>query len=382
MAYAEKREGKLTGMWYGEAFPIINGKKERKRFRFDTKKQAEGFEVYVRLTGTMPPTMDEGPTSGRTFAEVAKECKLKGGPKGKWLSGKDHSIIQRVDHVAGIVGNIDIAAFKRADFQLIVDDLRKRPPSASNPKLRGPGKNNETLTNATINRYLNAASAVLTFAVKAEYRDSKPETPQLPEEENERAILQNDDQEANILRVMETNGDRVEALCVRALVQSGMRSSELLKRLKPHQITIETDDEQIEFGCITLEGKNTKNKDARKTYIDPQLAREVRAIIAKGEMPSPAHLLTRFKVARDFCGYPENLVIHSLRHTTNTRMRKEGVDIKIRMKMLGQKTVSTSMRYDHIDDADQLEAAKKLKNRRGKSAETAEVLPFPVIKSA
>jgi len=35
------------------------------------------------------------------------------------------------------------------------------------------------LTNAMINRHLSAASAVLTFAVKAEYREGKPETPLL-----------------------------------------------------------------------------------------------------------------------------------------------------------------------------------------------------------
>jgi hypothetical protein len=70
-------------------------------------------------------------------------------------------------------------------------------------------------------------------------------------------------------------------------------------------------------------------------------------------------------------------VIHSLRHSINTRMRKKGVDIKIRMKKLGHKSVKTSMRYDHVDDADQLEAAKKLQRRAGIDAAPGDVDPVP-----
>jgi integrase len=313
---------------------------------------------------------------------VAIEAKAKGGPKGKWLRGRDTSIIQRVDHVTRIVGHIDIAAFKREHFQLIVDDLIKRPPSASNKRLRGPTNGAAVLSNASINRYLNAASAVLTFAVKAEYRMGKPETPLLFEEKNPRAILTSYEAEAAILRVMEANGDRVEALCVRVLVQSGMREGELLKWLQPRQITIETDGEQNEFGRIDLEDKQTKNNEGRKAYIDAQLARDLRAVMVRGELPGACHLLDTFKRAAKACGEPENLLIHSLRHTSNTRMRKEGVDIDIRMKIHGHKTVKTSQRYDRVDDGDQLAAAKKVLKARGDKPETAQVLPFGNLKSA
>jgi hypothetical protein len=40
------------------------------------------------------------------------------------------------------------------------------------------------------------------------------------------------------------------------------------------------------------------------------------------------------------------------------------------------------MRYDHIDDADQLEAAKKVLKVRADKGKTADVLPFVALKTA
>jgi integrase len=366
MAYPEKRDGKLTGWFYGEV--LLKKPERRFRHRFDTMKAAQGYEVYVRLMGEEPPTMG-GVSSGRTFASVAQECKAKGGPKGVWHRGKDHSIIQRVDHIVGIVGSIDIAAFTRGNYQLIVDDLRKRPPAASR-------RTDARMGNATINRYLNACSAVLTFAVKAEYRDSKPETPLLPVEENLRDIIHSYDDEDAILRAMEAHGDLVEALCVRVLLESGLRKGELLEQLRASQITVETDGEQNEIGMIRLEGKQTKGKEFRSVSIPAQLARDIRAVIATETLPNACRLLSTFKRARDLCGLPKNLVIHSLRHTRNTRLRKAGVDIDVRMQLLGHKDTATSRRYDHVDRGDLLEAAKKVEQARGDRHQNSEVVPF------
>jgi hypothetical protein len=132
----------------------------------------------------------------------------------------------------------------------------------------------------------------------------KPETPLLEEDENLRDIIRSYDQEEAVLSVMEANGDHIEALCVRVLVESGLRSGELTKRVQPAQITIETDAEQNEVGRISLRGKQTKGKEHRSVTIPANLAREVRAVIASGKMPSGAHLLNMFKKARDYCGYP------------------------------------------------------------------------------
>lgn len=80
MAYAETRDGKLTGFWYGEVDLRHKGG-GRFRRRFETKKAAVGYEAYVKATGEEPPGAAEGDVSGRTFASVAEECKAAGGPK-------------------------------------------------------------------------------------------------------------------------------------------------------------------------------------------------------------------------------------------------------------------------------------------------------------
>jgi hypothetical protein len=46
MAYFEKRTGKFVG----EVTLTTNGAKVRYRRRFDTKKEAEGYEAYVRAS--------------------------------------------------------------------------------------------------------------------------------------------------------------------------------------------------------------------------------------------------------------------------------------------------------------------------------------------
>jgi integrase len=92
----------------------------------------------------------------------------------------------------------------------------------------------------------------------------------------------------------------------------------------------------------------------------------------------PDKLLDNFKSARDRAGYPSNLVIHSLRHTRNTRLSKVEPDIKNRMQILGQKTVSTNLRYTHVFDKDQLAVAKKLEKRAGDRSKNtpAQVVDF------
>jgi hypothetical protein len=50
VASPEKREGKLTGFWYGEVDRRNKGG-QRFRRRFETKREAEGYEAYVKAAG-------------------------------------------------------------------------------------------------------------------------------------------------------------------------------------------------------------------------------------------------------------------------------------------------------------------------------------------
>lgn len=364
MPYAQKDSaGKLTGRWFG----AVESKDKRFRRLFETKKLAEGYEIYVRLMCAEPPGLEGASVTGKTFTEVAEECRSAGGPRGAWLRERDPSVFQRLDYLKEKIGALDIASVSAKTLEDVSKGLAKKPGQ----------RKGSFLSNATINRYLTTASAVLTYACDKDYISKKPKVPLLKEISKLRPILSSVDQERSILGWLEANGEHVAATQVRVLVETGLREGEL-EHLRRDQIIID----QTENGWINLEAEHVKNDTARKVYIRAALAKELRALMARGPLLKAWQLLRKFKRAVKAVGGPENLVIHSLRHTRNTRLRRQGVDIKIRMQMLGHKTISTSMRYDHTDEQDQLEAAKKVEQSVGGSVQTGEVVRFDDAKKS
>jgi integrase len=376
MAYAEKRDGKLTGVWIGEVYR----KPKTFRRRFKTKKDAEGYELYVKLTGEEPPTLENTQSTGApTFAEAVEMAKAMKGPRGVWDLTNDESLCQRLDFVRQHLGPYEVTQMGEETTDVLKGKL---------DKIR---KGNKPIKDSTKNRYLTVMSAVLHCCEIKKWIPVKP-TVRLYRETNAlRAILANEAQDEVILRLIREAGHPVAAKCVEFLVETGLRRGELCghgrrnkKPLQPSQITIEPDDETgEENGWVTLGGglegiEQTKNNTSRRVYVRAALAKEMKAILLSGHLPTGDQLLDIFKSARDRAGYPSNLVIHSLRHTRNTRLSKVEPDIKNRMQILGQKTVSTNLRYTHVFDKDQLAVAKKLEKRAGDRAQkaSAQVLDF------
>jgi integrase len=376
MAYAEKRDGKLTGVWIGEVYR----KPKTFRRRFKTKKDAEGYELYVKLTGEEPPTLENTQSTGApTFAEAVEMAKAMKGPRGVWDLTNDESLCQRLDFVRQHLGPYEVTQMGEETTDVLKGKL---------DKIR---KGNKPIKDSTKNRYLTVMSAVLHCCEIKKWIPVKP-TVRLYRETNAlRAILANEAQDEVILRLIREAGHPVAAKCVEFLVETGLRRGELCghgrrnkKPLQPSQITIEPDDETgEENGWVTLGGglegiEQTKNNTSRRVYVRAALAKEMKAILLSGHLPTGDQLLDIFKSARDRAGYPSNLVIHSLRHTRNTRLSKVEPDIKNRMQILGQKTVSTNLRYTHVFDKDQLAVAKKLEKRAGDLLEktSAQVLDF------
>ena len=379
MAYAEKRDGKLTGVWIGEVYR----KPKTFRRRFKTKKDAEGYELYVKLTGEEPPTLDNHQSTGApTFAEAVEAAKAMKGPRGVWDLTNDETLNQRLAFCQAHLGPYEVTQMGEDTTDVLKAKL---------DLLRKGGK---PLAAGTKNRYLTVMSAVLHCCEIKKWIQAKPTVRLYREKNAMRGILATEAQDEVIMRLMVEAGSPVAAKCVEFLVETGMRRGELLgnarrdkKPLQASQITIEPDDETgEENGWVTLGGasatdeeiEQTKNNTSRRVYVRAGLAKEMRAIILAGQLPTGDQLLDSFKSARDRAGYPKNLVIHSLRHTRNTRLSKVEPDIKNRMQILGQKTVSTNLRYTHVFDKDQLAVAKKLEQRAGDRAEktSAQVLAF------
>lgn len=376
MAYAEKREGRLTGVWIGEVYR----KPKTFRRRFTTKKDAEGYELYVKLTGEEPPTLENAQRTGApTFAEAVEKAKAKGGPKGKWKAGRDGSLYQRLEFCVTVIGTYEIQSITRAVLGQIVARLEKRPAS---PKKKGP------LSPATINRYLAAAHAVLTFAHREGLMsEHPPEAPYLDEvvTRKERDILHVGQDEV-ILKLMREAGHEVDALCVEFLLETGFRRGELLHKLTPEQITIEqVEDEEgtsVPVGIVRLHKGQTKNNKGRMAVFSAELAKKIRALVATKSLPDGVQLLRHFKKACETAGYTGNLVLHSLRHTRNTRLRKAGITKEMRKQLLGHMSDEANAIYDHTDLEDHLMVAKKVEEYAGdrrKKAGSSKVLAFEKV---
>lgn len=349
MAYADKRDGKATGAFVGE---WSKGKKKR---RFKTMQEAKDYEAFTKLFGREPPTIADGGASigELSYREVVVLAKAAGGPKGKWLADRDPSLMARIDFGVDVIGDLGITRVDRAALTRIRDHASIRARS-----------------NATRNRYIMAAHAVLSYAENEGLIPHAPKSPMLDETATRkyRDIL-SPGQDDIIIAKLEELGYTREAKIVDIIIQTGLRSGELQK-LTPEQITIEAvraeDGTEHECGVVRLRVGQTKNNKSRAAIFSADLAKYLRALVATGSLPTGQQLLTNFKRARDSAGIEGNLVIHSLRHTRNTRLRKAGVSEKLRMQMLGHTSEEANRIYDHVDLTDQLEAVKKVEEYAGK----------------
>jgi integrase len=367
MAYVDKKNGKPTGSFVGE---WSKGKKKR---RFKTMQEAKDYERFTSMFGREPPTIDEGgPAAGElTFSQVCEKAKAAGGPKGKWKK-TDDDLMQRLDYCCEVIGDLGISRVTRGVLKQITEALatRKTPEGK-----RGPDKARGHMSNARMNRYLSAASGVLTWAVNEEIIAAKPSVPWLNETDDRRHrdILAIGQDEV-VLGLIESHGNRIEAMCLDCIAQTGLRQGELQK-LTPEQITIEQVEDDtgtpVLVGVLHLKRGQTKNKKSRPVIFSAELAKNIRALIATGSLPTADRLLTIFQSACKEAGIEGNLVVHSLRHARNTRLRKAGVSKKIRKEMLGHISDEANEIYDHVDLEDQLEAVKKLDEYAGKRLKRA-----------
>lgn len=275
--------------------------------------------------------------------------------------------MQRLDYCCTVIGAYGISRVTRGVLKKITEELATRETPEGK---RGPDRHRRRLSNARMNRYLSAASGVLTWAENEEIIPAKPSVPWLNETDDRRhRDILTLEQDEVVLGLIESRGNRIEAMCLDCIAQTGLRQGELQK-LTPEQITIEHVEDDtgtpVLVGVLHLHRGQTKNKQSRPVIFSAELAKNIRALIASKSLPTADRMLTIFQKACKDAGIEGNLVVHSLRHARNTRLRKAGVSKKIRKEMLGHISDAANEIYDHVDLEDQLEAVKKLQEYAGK----------------
>lgn len=343
MSIFPEKDGKgWTGRWTCD----VQVKGQRFKATLANMQEAEDYERYCKKHGQAP-----GTTGGLLFREVAEMCKAAGGPRGVWHDGRDRSMIDRLNFVLTTrLGDMPIKAIGSKHLLDFVTEMRRRPASLSGGGvITRPGT--QPRKQSTINRYLDAISAVFTFAhnYTPKLVDEKLKMPKVREIAGRTAILA-EEQEAALCRWMVEQGHGIVATCVRFLTTTGLRRGEFEKLSR----------EQIMHDHIVLFADQTKTNSCRKVFLPPEMAREMRAIVATGARPRVDHLAKVFKRAVRALGYSTELCIHSLRHTAITRMLQRGANIKDVQEIAGHSLITTTQRYAHSDDDHKREVAQKL----------------------
>jgi integrase len=355
LAYAEKRDGSLTGFWYGEV--VIKSTQERFRRRFETKKEAKGYEAYVRAAGVEPVNLKDAKLGGPTFSQWLALARATT----KWKRSRDPSGAHRLDYIDGKLGHHTIPAITTGVLDSLVADLEKRPAQS------GGGK----LSDGTINRYLAGVSSVVKYAREHPEAGKAPVTNDAVfpwrKEKGARIHWFSLAQEQVLVPWLQAQGWMAEALTLRVLCATGLRWSEFVS-LEPHQCQSE---------WILLD--ETKTDTPRDIPINASLAQELKAMVVTGTLPKYGTTRTRLKEAVKACGFSPKLGLHNARHGRATTLVKNGTPLPIVQKFLGHKNITTTMKYVHVESSDLMDALNNLSPQRGYGAENSssgELVPF------
>lgn len=207
---------------------------------------------------------------------------------------------------------------------------------------------------ATINRKLSCLNKLLSYAVDREWMSKKPKI-LWKAENNERIRWLSPEEETQLLNILPPP---VAAFC-EILIHTGMRRGELLN-LKP---------EDVDGNYARL----WKTKTGKPRSVP--LSDRAHELITKW-VPfnlEIQHIRREWLKAKAIMGLTNDsdFVMHTLRHTTATRMLDTTGNIAVVQKMLGHAKIATTMRYAHVADESLLDAVRKTVEKHGNTATNA-----------
>lgn len=359
-----------NGRWQADV--IVAGRRVRKDF--PTQEQADAWEVATRAAmeakrqpkaerGPPPPSgpadlSGDGPGAGRNGAAMrtlgeAMERAFDRYYRGTKWETKTWQTMGRVlahfgkDHP---LNRIDADALDR-----FVAKMRGERKAAS-----------------TINGRLAVLGKVLRFAHE---RGALVRMPKIEREtvHNLRLRWLSDDEEATLLRLLRQYGKDDVAETVEALIDTGMRQSELFA-LTPGDVDLEARTIRIwktRHGSETF--KRTKNGDMRTIYMTDRVrdivARRVQSTgpqgwLFTGDIFWLRNAWDRARVAMGLA-QDEHFVPYVCRHTCASRMVQRGVSIPVIQKWMGHKTIQITMRYANVAPENLREAMETLNGGGG-----------------
>lgn len=194
---------------------------------------------------------------------------------------------------------------------------------------------------STINRKLSSLHTILKYAYDREWLEKMPKFT-WRREDNERVRWLSHEEEKQLLALLPP---QVSAFC-EVLIHTGMRRGELLGLQK----------DQIDGDYVRL--WKTKTNKARSVPLTPR-AKELLEKWVPFNLTVPM-IHREWTKARKAMGMENDpgFVLHTLRHTTATRVLQTTNNIAVVQKVLGHAKVTTTMRYAHVSDDTLLDAVR------------------------
>lgn len=203
------------------------------------------------------------------------------------------------------------------------------------------------LSPKTINRFLYAVSGALRWALSRELIQAMPVIPRQTEGVGRIAFVTEEDQD-RIIRWLGENGLEDVAFATKILFLSGFRISEFLGLKRG----------DVRDGWVQLHEGHTKNNEGRRVFVGNQAA-PLSAAIAHG-LPSYRRISRGLSLASAALRIEPKVTAHTLRHSCATVLTTKGVSLATVGKMLGHKSLTTTLKYSHTEDQALIDAAKLL----------------------
>jgi integrase len=238
----------------------------------------------------------------------------------------ERTAYRNVEEFIEVVGNLDITEVKTVTL-----DAWYKAQGAKG------------IAGSTINRKMVNIHQVLKYALDRDWIMKLPVLQWNPESEGRIRWLEAHEEDKMFALLTEWSLDE-EARFIRLLIETGMRRGELLA-LQPQNVQ----------GRWIRIWKN-KTKTPRSVPLTDKAVEALEGFAGWGINENDLRRV--WDMLRESMGLQDDpdFVLHSLRHTTATRLLKKTKDITKVQKLLGHRKLQTTMRYAHISDEDLFQA--------------------------
>ncbi|ARU03909.1 integrase [Comamonas serinivorans] len=348
----------------------VNGKQASKSKVFATKTEAKN---WLRENESSTALAALSAASGPTFGDLLDAFVKSPPTKGTRYWAESHVDFWKAELGTLKTGEIERGTINTCKAKLLAQKARINTPD-------GPRETDRYLTPATVNRYLATLSSVLNFAVQRGIISHHPmkagQVVKEQESKGRRRILTTDE-EQRLYDACDATTWPMMRLFLRVCLTTAARKSEVLH--------LRWQDVDLAQSVAWLH--DTKNGDSRAMPLVGDVKASL-AVASKVRPPGgdyvfydprhperPKNIQMLWKSARKRAGLWQDredpldqVVLHTARHTTATKLVRSEKNLARVQSVTGHKTLSQLSRYTHLDSSDSVELAERVLGSSGQAA--------------